>query len=354
EFYDGKTLLCTGCTGFIGKTLAEKILRCLPNVNKVYLLIRSKKKYALSKLIYALRLNVFGTLNMLRFALHCPNVQCFTHVSTAYVNSNQPSGSKIFERFYPLYLQNSTVGEKQKKHRIRKLVTGYTNTQEYTQDVHNKEDQNFMTQFTNTVLKNTKFPNTYTLTKHLAEKLVAKYHGRVPISIVRPTIVGAALKEPQPGWIDAVSAGAAVYLFIGLCVLRIIPGKYDSISDQIPVDFVVNTLLIAITTSKDGNERGLLRIYHSGTSTSNPAPWRTTATRVAEYWRKCPSKRKIDPSMSPNILMIDNPINYNTQFFLRYTAWSQLFKALDRLSYHYQNSVSMLNGNNDLLGNLIK
>ncbi|GBC99125.1 Long-chain-fatty-acid--CoA ligase [bacterium HR17] len=42
-FYAGKTLLVTGATGFLGKALVEKVLRALPEVRKVYLLVRGKR-----------------------------------------------------------------------------------------------------------------------------------------------------------------------------------------------------------------------------------------------------------------------------------------------------------------------
>ena len=41
-------------------------------------------------------------------------------------------------------------------------------------------------------------PNTYTYTKQLAEYLLIKEAGDMPIAIVRPSIVGAAWKEPVP------------------------------------------------------------------------------------------------------------------------------------------------------------
>jgi hypothetical protein len=45
-------------------------------------------------------------------------------------------------------------------------------------------------------------PNTYTYTKALAEQLLEEQCGTVPLAIVRPSIVTAALKEPVPGWVD--------------------------------------------------------------------------------------------------------------------------------------------------------
>ena len=42
DFYEGKVVLITGVTGFVGKFLLEKLLRVC-NPSKVYVLIRAKK-----------------------------------------------------------------------------------------------------------------------------------------------------------------------------------------------------------------------------------------------------------------------------------------------------------------------
>ena len=44
EFLDGKTLLITGATGFLGKALVEKVLRNAPDVARIYLLIRPRSR----------------------------------------------------------------------------------------------------------------------------------------------------------------------------------------------------------------------------------------------------------------------------------------------------------------------
>jgi len=43
EFFEGKGVFITGATGFLGKTLVEKLLRSCYHVDKIYLLMRAKK-----------------------------------------------------------------------------------------------------------------------------------------------------------------------------------------------------------------------------------------------------------------------------------------------------------------------
>lgn len=42
DFYSGKAVLVTGGTGFMGKVLIEKLLRCCPDVKVIYIFVRSK------------------------------------------------------------------------------------------------------------------------------------------------------------------------------------------------------------------------------------------------------------------------------------------------------------------------
>ncbi|XP_073221155.1 fatty acyl-CoA reductase 8-like [Cicer arietinum] len=45
KYFAGKTILVTGATGFLGKVFVEKILRVQPNINKLYLLVRSSNTH---------------------------------------------------------------------------------------------------------------------------------------------------------------------------------------------------------------------------------------------------------------------------------------------------------------------
>lgn len=42
EYYEGKNVLITGATGFMGKVLLEKLLRSCPGVKATYVLVRPK------------------------------------------------------------------------------------------------------------------------------------------------------------------------------------------------------------------------------------------------------------------------------------------------------------------------
>lgn len=43
EFYKDKIIFITGTTGFVGKVVLEKIMRSLPDFDKLYIMVRSKK-----------------------------------------------------------------------------------------------------------------------------------------------------------------------------------------------------------------------------------------------------------------------------------------------------------------------
>lgn len=87
-------------------------------------------------------------------------------------------------------------------------------------------------------------PNTYTFTKSIAEQIVNDYKHRLPIVIVRPSIVTAAHREPYPGWIDNIQGITGIMMEIGKGSISSILGDKNVICDIIPVDFVVNSMIL--------------------------------------------------------------------------------------------------------------
>ena len=77
-----------------------------------------------------------------------------------------------------------------------------------------------------------KFPNTYVFTKRMAEHLLVENNKRkLPMLILRPSIISASLEEPFPGWTDSIGLIGGIYLLAGLGLLRELPGNPNNIGD---------------------------------------------------------------------------------------------------------------------------
>ncbi|KAK1132646.1 hypothetical protein K0M31_014031 [Melipona bicolor] len=63
KFYAGKHILLTGCTGYLGTIILEKILRTCTEISKLYILVREKANMAIEDRMKKLFDNeVFDTL----------------------------------------------------------------------------------------------------------------------------------------------------------------------------------------------------------------------------------------------------------------------------------------------------
>lgn len=116
------------------------------------------------------------------------------------------------------------------------------------------------------ILKKLGFPNTYTLTKNLAEQAFKKKrHPNLRLSISRPAVVTATEKYPFPGWADSIAAGGAVIYCLGMGI-----SNRDLVYEHmtgafIPCDYVVNTILVATAVSAASPSPGF-DIYHGSPS----------------------------------------------------------------------------------------
>jgi fatty acyl-CoA reductase len=63
-------------------------------------------------------------------------------------------------------------------------------------------------------------PNTYTFTKQIAEYLIYQ-ECSVPTVIIRPSIVGASVSEPFPGWIDNFNGPTGLFQAQSMGILRL-------------------------------------------------------------------------------------------------------------------------------------
>lgn len=329
-FYSGKNFFITGGTGFVGLCLLEKILRSIPDVGKVYLLMRPKKGKEISqrleefpkhpvfeklleinssdifsKLIPVagdvgednlglnaqdrqtlidnvnvvihsaatldfqdnlrptVNINLLGTRRVMELCKEIKDLKVMVHVSSAYVNSYL---TEVHEKIYDC---------PEDPEKVISLVG--TLSDEALDEIEPK------------LLKD--HPNTYTFTKHLAEHEVVKCADLFPCAIVRPTMIVAAWKEPVPGWTCSKVGPQGFIMGASKGVVRRLPLAKENIADYIPVDVVVNELLVAgwhAATTKSG-----LTVYHCSSSTQNPFRWAMLESSVNGNLHKYPLKSAV-------------------------------------------------------------
>lgn len=110
------------------------------------------------------------------------------------------------------------------------------------------------------------WPNTYTLSKSLAESLLGKYGTDLPIAIVRPAIVETSVGKPFSGWNEGINTSASLSYLLGTN-FRQLPSNERKRLDLIPVDSVCQgmTLIAAAVV-----ERRHDALYQLATSVTNP------------------------------------------------------------------------------------
>lgn len=154
-----------------------------------------------------------------------------------------------------------------------------------------------------------KHPNTYTLTKHMGEHIVRDYHKKLPICIVRPSIVTAAIDDPYPGWIDNIGGITGSYLLlsnqrhkiskfqsftgvlmeIGRGTISSIRGRADNTCDIVPVDIACNTLITA-AWANSFTKTSTTPVYNCTSGQINPLKWSELNEGIVKSSRKNPSK----------------------------------------------------------------
>ncbi|XP_015117036.1 putative fatty acyl-CoA reductase CG5065 [Diachasma alloeum] len=326
-FFAASVVFITGVTGFLGKALLEKLLRACPEICTIYVLIRPKKNWgvqerfeslfdnpvfdriksecpsAVNKVIavsgdvslpnlglsekdclmltqrvnvvfhsaatvrfdeplkVAVDLNAKGTERMIDFCAGMMNLVSFVHVSTAYSNLDRTEVKEI------IYRANVKSGV---------IIDMCDNLDDETLRILEEKLRG-------------KHPNTYTLTKRLAENIIMTKGNGLPLAIVRPSIVCAAYQEPFPGWIDNVSGITGIMTEISRGTIRSVICNQKLVADIIPLDYVVDTL-ICVAWYRSMHPSNTIQVYNCVSSIANPLIWRTMGELVNKYVLEFPSK----------------------------------------------------------------
>jgi thioester reductase-like protein len=126
------------------------------------------------------------------------------------------------------------------------------------------------------------WPNTYTLTKSLAESLISKYGAGLPIAVVRPSIVETSVHEPFVGWNEGINTSASLSYLLGTS-FRQLPTNEKKRLDIIPVDSVCRGMTLIGTAIVARRHEPL---YQLATSVTNPCDMRRSIELTSLAHRK--------------------------------------------------------------------
>jgi thioester reductase-like protein len=375
----GKTVLLIGFTGFIGKVWLAKLLRDLPDIGKVFLLIRRNRSNSavrrfekvveesplfdsfhesygdkLSEFLsqkveivegdvsapglglneatklrlqreldviinssgltdfnpdlrQALSINVDATVLMLDFVRSCDHA-ALLHLSTCYVVGFRDG--RVAETVKPNYTPKNLADfdaatEHAALHDLVHEIEARAESDEVTEQLKQQvlaKGKQFSTtemeaqlrkqrqrwvryELTEAGMKRARalgWPNTYTLTKSLAESLILKLGSDLPIAIVRPSIVETSTQDPFKGWNEGVNTSAPLSYLLGT-FFRQLPSNEKKCLDIIPVDLVCRGMILIAAALV---ERRHAVLYHLATSAINPCDMRRSIELTGLAHRK--------------------------------------------------------------------
>ena len=128
------------------------------------------------------------------------------------------------------------------------------------------------------------WPDAYAFTKALGEQALTEVKGKVPVSIVRPSIIESALAEPFPGWIRGFRMAEPVIISYARGLLKQFPGVPEGTIDVIPVDLVV-AAIIAVAAVGPEKAPAITQVASGGV---NPMKYGLLVDRVRDYFTAHP------------------------------------------------------------------
>jgi thioester reductase-like protein len=165
------------------------------------------------------RVNAGGAIQLLKIAEDSPKFETFVQVSSVMVNCEKTG-----------FIEESV----------------YSNIKYRWQDKYdeilalNKRD--LIKNSTELIMP---FTNAYSFSKRMAEHLLIEHNTKnLPITFIRPSIIGAALDEPAIGWTDTLGLMSGVTLLAGLGIFKDMTGDDNIIGDIVPVDHVARQILV--------------------------------------------------------------------------------------------------------------
>lgn len=274
----------------------------------------------------ALQSNVRGPEHVLEFARSAPTRPFVAHVSTCYVNN---LAGPVFET-WPMPGADDArdpAGRFDVDQEVAALAAAVAAIDADTGSNPGQRRQRLVAAGL-AHARRRGWNDTYTFTKALGEQWFARYRGDIPGLILRPSIIESALAHPAPGWIDGYRMVDPLIVGFARGQIFEFPGHPDTVLDVIPVDRVVNALLMAIPwCHRDGGPE----VYQVASGMDRPLRLAVLRDNLLAYFERNPLRRQPNGARGRRLPRLGFP---PTAPFLR-ALERRYLRPLDRLARWY-------------------
>ncbi|XP_039173869.1 fatty acyl-CoA reductase 2, chloroplastic [Eucalyptus grandis] len=211
----------------------------------------------------ALVANTIAPSRLLSFAKKCKKLSLFLHLSTTYVNGERPG--ILMEKAFEMgdsRIDSSTQGKLDVHHEIN-LASNLIET------LPPNEVPQKLKEIGLARPRMYGWQNVYQMTKAMGEMMINADRGRVPVVIVRPSVIESTFQEPFPGWIQGYRVLDPLILSYGKGRLPGFLVNPDTVMDVVPADLVANVIIAAMAKHGIVASPGI-DVYHAASSTVNP------------------------------------------------------------------------------------
>ncbi|XP_001601550.5 fatty acyl-CoA reductase 1 isoform X2 [Nasonia vitripennis] len=324
KFYAGLQLFVTGASDLVGKCLLEKLLRDCPDLERIYVLVRTKKAEefqakcdelcddSVFDLLRKSRPDFRSKLSLLRGDLAQDGLglseEDYRSLSeNANVIFHNGAATRLDEQV-SLALQTNVLGTRRMLELARDckqlkafllVSSGFAHCQQRVleekfyrspADLKTVADMLEADAAPSGLTKDAlemllgEWPNIFAYSKATAEELVRQHAARSPFAccVFRPSAVVSSHKEPQPGFVDGKNGPARFFLKIAMGAVHVIY-SVDYPIDLVPADLSVNAMLVCAWDAVDRwqVEPGAF-VYNFGTSQERPITMRQIKEKIMD------------------------------------------------------------------------
>jgi hypothetical protein len=150
--------------------------------------------------------------------------------------------------------------------------------------------------------------DTYTHTKALGEMMLERHRGDVPTAIVRPSIIGSSIRDPEPGWLENRNVGDPLIIEIGRGRIADFPVRPASVIDIVPVDHVANAVVAVLPRVAD--LRRTIGYFTVGSGALNPLTGGQLYKLTADYFARTPMRDRRGRPIAPSRWTFPTPEDF--------------------------------------------